>query len=46
MQFTIEEEEVLQNLGLRLRKVRILRGDKQKIACCTNWDFNDYYWSC
>ena len=30
MQFTIEEEELLQKLGLRLRKARILRGDKQK----------------
>ncbi len=30
MQFTIEEEELLQDLGLRLRKARILRGDKQK----------------
>ena len=30
MKFTIEEEELLQDLGLRLRKTRILRGDKQK----------------
>ncbi len=30
MHFTIEEEELLQKLGLRLRKSRILRGDKQK----------------
>jgi len=30
MHFTIEEEELLQKLGLRLRKARILRGDKQK----------------
>lgn len=30
MQFTLAENELAQELGLRLRKARILRGDKQK----------------